>query len=179
MFFTTCPAPHRPVLEIGIHTTTSCYLLIVRKGTSLVVWWIRICRPVQGTTVWSLLWEDSTCCEATKPRHNYWACALETTKHNCWACVLKLKRPLTALKSIPTCRNLRKPTGSNKDPAQVKKNKKKNEWINFKKLSKKERINTRLTFIILKCKSRQNTGDRSLSQVAIIQVSVCAPTSQN
>ena len=40
--------------------------------------WLRICLPMQGTRVWSLVREDPTCRGATKPvRHNYWACALE------------------------------------------------------------------------------------------------------
>ena len=30
------------------------------SGTSLVVWGIRICLPVQGTWIQSLVWEDST-----------------------------------------------------------------------------------------------------------------------
>ena len=41
-------------------------------GTSLMVQWIRICLPMQGTLVRSLVREDPTCCGATKPmRHNY------------------------------------------------------------------------------------------------------------
>ena len=30
-------------------------------------WWIRICLPMQGTWVWSLVLEDATCHGATKP----------------------------------------------------------------------------------------------------------------
>ena len=51
--------------------------------TSLVVEWIKICLPMQGTQVWSLVWEDLTCRRATKP-----VC------HNSWACMLKLLQPL-------------------------------------------------------------------------------------
>ena len=40
------------------------YKVIV--GTSLLVQRLRICLPVQGTQVWSLVWEDSTCCGAAK-----------------------------------------------------------------------------------------------------------------
>ena len=41
-------------------------------GASLVVQWLRICLPMQGTQVRSLVWEDPTCRGATKPvRHNY------------------------------------------------------------------------------------------------------------
>ena len=36
-------------------------------GASLVVQWIRIRLPMQGTQVRSLAWEDSMCCRATKP----------------------------------------------------------------------------------------------------------------
>ena len=43
-------------------------------GTSLVAQWLRICLPVQGTQVRSLVQEDPTCCRATKPvSHNYWS----------------------------------------------------------------------------------------------------------
>ena len=40
--------------------------------TCLVVQWLRICLPVQGTRVQALVWEDLTCSQGTKPvRHNY------------------------------------------------------------------------------------------------------------
>ena len=39
---------------------------------SLVVQWLRICLPMQGTLVRALVREDPTCHRATKPvRHNY------------------------------------------------------------------------------------------------------------
>ena len=39
---------------------------------SLVVQWLRIRLPTQGTRVRALVWEDPTCRGATKPmRHNY------------------------------------------------------------------------------------------------------------
>ena len=51
--------------------------------TSLVVQWLRICRPMQGTEVRALVQEDPTCHGATKPvHHNYRACALELASHN-------------------------------------------------------------------------------------------------
>ena len=34
---------------------------------SLVVQWLRICLPMQGTQVQSLIQEDPTCCRTTKP----------------------------------------------------------------------------------------------------------------
>ena len=43
-----------------------------RMGTSLVVQWLRIRLPMQGTWVRALVQEDPTCHGATKPvRHNY------------------------------------------------------------------------------------------------------------
>ena len=63
-------------------------------GTSLVAQWLRICLPIQGTQVQSLVREDPTCHGATKPVcRNYWACALEPASHNYWACVLQLLKP--------------------------------------------------------------------------------------
>ena len=39
---------------------------------SLVVQWLRVCLPVQGTWVRPLVWEDPTCLRATGPvSHNY------------------------------------------------------------------------------------------------------------
>ena len=52
------------------------------KGTSrasLVVQWLRICLPMQGTRVRALGWEDPTCRGATRPvSHSCWACASGT-----------------------------------------------------------------------------------------------------
>ena len=57
----------------------------IEGRTSLVVKWLRIRLPRQGTWVWSLVQEDLTCRRATKPvHHNYWACALEPESHNYW-----------------------------------------------------------------------------------------------
>ena len=45
-------------------------------GASLVVQWLGIRLPMQGTRVRALVWEDPTCRGATKPvSHNYCACA--------------------------------------------------------------------------------------------------------
>ena len=36
---------------------------------------------MRGTRVWDLVWEDPTCCGATKPvSHNYWACVPQLLK---------------------------------------------------------------------------------------------------
>ena len=48
--------------------------------------WLRICLPMQGTRVRSLVREDLTCHGGTKPVcHNYWACTLEPVCHNYWS----------------------------------------------------------------------------------------------
>ena len=47
-----------------------------------------------GDTGSSLVWEDPTCCGATKPMsHNYRTCALEPMSHNYWAPVPQLLSP--------------------------------------------------------------------------------------
>ena len=64
--------------------------------TSLVVQWIGIHLPMQGTWVWSLVQEDSTCFRAAKPGcHNYWSCALEPGNHYFQTCVLPLLKPMS------------------------------------------------------------------------------------
>ena len=61
---------------------TSCWLSAKeRSGAPLVVQWIRLCLPVQGTQVRFLLWEDPTCPRATKPMQQ----APEPTCCNCWS----------------------------------------------------------------------------------------------
>ena len=63
-------------------------------GTSLVAQWIRICLPMQGTRVRSLVWEDPACHGASKSMcHNYWVCALEPVSHNYSARVPQLLKP--------------------------------------------------------------------------------------
>ena len=58
----------------------------ILERASLVVQWLRIRLPRQGTRVRALVREDPTCRGATKPvSHNYWACALEPASHNYWS----------------------------------------------------------------------------------------------
>ena len=48
-----------------------------RRGTSLVVQWLRICLAMQATWVLSLVWENSIWLGTAKPMHpNYWSHAL-------------------------------------------------------------------------------------------------------
>ena len=63
-------------------------------GTSLMAQWLRICLPMQGTRVRSLVREDPTCRGATKAmRRNYRACALEPVSHKYGAHVPQLLKP--------------------------------------------------------------------------------------
>ena len=51
-----------------------CHFSLVKREAwaSLVVQWLRICLPMQGTRVRTLVWEDPTCRGATRPvSHNY------------------------------------------------------------------------------------------------------------
>ena len=44
----------------------------IQFRASLVAQWLRICLPMQGTRARALVWEDPTCCGATRPvSHNY------------------------------------------------------------------------------------------------------------
>ena len=75
------------------------------RGASLMVQWLEIRLPKQGTRVWALVWEDPTCRGATKPmRYNYWACALEPASHNYWALTPRA-RALQQGKPLPAHHN--------------------------------------------------------------------------
>ena len=89
---------HRPINRLPVYIRLSWIsspaIKSIQRGTSLVAQWLRICLPMQGTQVRSLVWEDPTCRGAAKPvHHNYWACALEPTSHNYWARVPQLLKP--------------------------------------------------------------------------------------
>ena len=65
-----------PVFQIFSYgETKNLYSLKFKReseGTSLVAQWLRICLPMQGTRVQSLVREDPACCGATKSVcHNY------------------------------------------------------------------------------------------------------------
>ena len=98
MFFRKDSGPRRKSGDLpskkGEQTSWRMYGLIRKCWASLVVQWLRIRLPMQGTWVRALVWEDPTCHRATKPlRHNYWACTLEPASHNYWACVPQLLKP--------------------------------------------------------------------------------------
>ena len=117
------------------------HLKNTRRGTSLVVQWMRICLPVQGTLVWSLVREDFTYHGATKPvRHNYWARTLGPSSRVSWARVLQLLKPVCprahALQQrvAPAC-DWRKAACSNEDSEQPK-----IKWVKFKTFFKCHKI---------------------------------------
>jgi len=52
--------------------STNEWIMKIWYKASVVIWWLRICLPMQGTWVLFLLWEGQTCHGATKPLdHNY------------------------------------------------------------------------------------------------------------
>ena len=56
------------------HFNSNNEVLVKNPGISLVVQWLRICLPTQGTQVRSLVRKDSTCHESAEPVHyNYWS----------------------------------------------------------------------------------------------------------
>ena len=60
--------------SLATESMDACFKNNIKKhsGTSLVVQWLRIHLPMQGTQVRSMVWEDPTCQRATKPmNHNY------------------------------------------------------------------------------------------------------------
>jgi len=59
-------------------TTKKSSTKINKSITSLISQCLRICLALQGTRVWSSVWEDPISLGATKAiHHNYWACAVE------------------------------------------------------------------------------------------------------
>ena len=101
-----------------LHTSSHIFHLGKREiksafRTSLVVQWLRICLPMQGTRVRALVREDPTCHGATNPmHHNCWACALEPASYNYWAHVPQLLKPM---RLEPVLRN--KKSHRNEKPA--------------------------------------------------------------
>ena len=62
------------VFEMNNITTMKEQIKNWIQGASLVVQWLRIHLPMQGTRVRALAREDPTCRGATKPmRYNYWS----------------------------------------------------------------------------------------------------------
>ena len=111
--------------------------------TLLVTQWIRICLPMQGTQVWSLVQEDSTCCRAGKPiRQNYWARVLVPSSHSYprpHAATTEAHAPRTCApaKSRPCSAQLEKASAKLRRPsrAKLKKKIKKKNWVPLEETS--------------------------------------------
>ena len=102
-------------------------------GTSLVVQWLRILLPIQGTQVQFLVWEDPTCSPGTwapVPQllslHSG-AHVLQPLKPSCSrACAPQREKPLQGeacrpqQRAAPAPCKQRKPMHSSEDPAQPK-----------------------------------------------------------
>ena len=94
-----------------------------RNRTVLVVQWLGICLPMQGTWVRSLAWEDSTCPRAStetttteaQALWSPWSATREATAMRSPHTTTREKAPLMATR--------RKPSRSNEDPLQPKINK--------------------------------------------------------
>ena len=90
--------------------------------------WIRICLPMQGTQVWSLLREDSTRCGVTKPANwNYWTpvclepvLCKQTPRRE--TCALQLSRP-RSLQLEKACVPQRRPSATLPAPPPKEENK--------------------------------------------------------
>ena len=83
------PSLSLPGPRFYLHLET--YPQKVDCGTSLVVQWLRICLPMQGTWIQSLVWEDSTYLGETKPQcRNDRSMPASTRAH-----VLHLEKPLS------------------------------------------------------------------------------------
>ena len=119
-----------PGQQALLYCTPECFKSL--SGASLVVQLSRIHLPMQGTRVWSLAREDSTCHGATKSvRHNYRTCALEPTRHNYWSprtyslCsttrgATAMRSPSTATKSRPRWPQLEKAHAQQQRPNAAK-----------------------------------------------------------
>ena len=120
------------VLEENLRENVGDLLRNAPLGASLVTQWLRLCLPVRGPRVQSLIREDPTCHGATKSVcHNYWACVLESGSHNYWSLHARspcsAMREATAMRSFCTTREWplvsaarEKAASSSEDPAQAK-----------------------------------------------------------
>ena len=102
-------------------------------GTSVVVQWIRICLPMQGTQVRALVREDFTCHGATRPVcHNFWACALQPKHCNYWS-----PHAWSLCSEIPETTTMRSPrTATRESPHAAAKAQSNQKWTHsffFKK----------------------------------------------
>ena len=145
--------------SVKLQDTKVIHRNLLYSWTFFAAQWIRIRLLMQGTWVWSLVWEDSTCYRATKPvRHNYWrlhalgpaSCnclslhAATTEAHMPRACAPREKPPqwvacALQLESSPCSPQVEKSPCSSEDPAQPKSNRLEVEGLDR---GKEERISS-------------------------------------
>ena len=132
--------------------------------------WIRICLPVQGTQVQSLVWEDSTCHRATKPKsYNHrspCACSPCATTREATA----VRRLCTATKRSPCSLEPEKAHTQQEDPAQPKIN---TYFFNNKLKKKKKQTHSIGVNCLLPGLSAFDIS--GVPTAAIIQISPLAP----
>ena len=121
----------------------SCLKSSLRKHwTSLMVQWIRVCLPMQGTGVQSPVQENSTCCWAISPcttttEPALWSQELQLLTSGCPIACAPQEKPrqrqaqAQQLESDPCFPQLEKSMHSNDDSVQPKKKKNKN-WAFLK-----------------------------------------------
>ena len=76
----------------------------IKTRASLVVQWMRLCLPMQGTQVWSLVPEDPSCRRAAKPVHHHYQSPCTSGRCSATRSPCSVK-PGTTVKSSPARRN--------------------------------------------------------------------------
>lgn len=145
------------------------------RWISLVAQWIRICPPMQGKSVQSLIQEDPICHEAAKPVHpKHWAHVLQVLRP--WAQSLcSATREAQSLQGrvAPTGCKQRKPSQRNEDPAQPKLNRIKNKKLLLCLLNKNCYPVFLFLFLIIMVRLRRKKGVKIWQKHIHMCVRVC------
>ena len=112
--------PYVWVLYLQIQQTKGIKYFLKNSRSSLVVQWIRICLPVQGAWVWSLVQEDSRASEQL----NWWATTTEPEHPRTHVPPTReataMRNSRTTTKSRPCCHSYKKPVKRNRHLGQPK-----------------------------------------------------------
>ena len=112
-----------------------------------MVQWLRICLPMLGTEIWSLVGKDSTFGRADRTvYHSYWAQALETASCNFWSLAPRAQAPREKPTVDPTRESPYPATKTQDSQKQL------NKYIIFLMLPEKEKG-------FKKKKSKNHTGN--------------------
>ena len=102
-----------------------------------MVQWLRIHLPVQGTEIWSLLWEDSTCRRVTKPMsHNYWAQELQLLSPH--AATTEAQAPWSPCSATREAITIRSPCTTTRESPYVATKTQASQKIKYKRKKKKK-----------------------------------------